>query len=36
MFNIIHDEVKDEYKPGLMRKQAGGYVWKFADEREVM
>jgi hypothetical protein len=34
--NILQVANKEEYKPGKTRKQAGGYVWKFADEREVM
>ena len=27
--NILQVASRDEYKPGLTRKQAGGYVWKF-------
>lgn len=27
--NILQVANKDEYKPGLARKQAGGFVWKF-------
>ena len=28
--NILQVANQDEYKPGLTRKQAGGYIWKFA------
>lgn len=34
--NILQVASRDEYKPGMIRKQAGGYVWKFADEKEVV
>lgn len=34
--NILQVASKDEYKPGKTRKQAGGYVWKFKEESEVM
>ena len=27
--NILQVANKDEYKPGLVRKQAGGFVWSF-------
>lgn len=27
--NILQVASKDEYKPGLIRKQAGGFIWKF-------
>lgn len=30
--NIIQVASKTEYKPGKARKQAGGYVWIYADE----
>ena len=33
--NILQVAGHEEYKPGMVRKHAGGYVWKFADE-EVM
>ena len=29
--NILQVASKDEYRPGLTRKQAGGFVWKFKD-----
>ncbi len=28
--NILQVANKTEYKPGLTRKQAGGYIWRFA------
>lgn len=34
--NILQVASKDEYKPGKIRKQAGGYAWKFKDESEVV
>lgn len=34
--NILQVASKDEYKPGKIRKQAGGYVWKLKEESEVM
>lgn len=35
--NILQVASKETYgKNGNIRKQAGGYVWKFADESEVM
>ena len=34
--NILQVANQDEYKPGMTRKQAGGYVWKFADDKEVV
>lgn len=27
--NILQVVNKDQYKPGLIRKQAGGFIWKF-------
>jgi hypothetical protein len=30
--NILQVASQDEYKPGLTRKQAGGYIWKYRDE----
>ena len=30
--NILQVARKDEYKPGLTRKQAGGFGWKFHDK----
>lgn len=30
--NILQVANKDEYKPGMTRKQAGGYIWKLAKE----
>jgi hypothetical protein len=30
--NILQVANKTEYKPGMMRKQAGGFVWRFKDE----
>lgn len=32
--NILQVATKKEYKPGKTRSQAGGYVWRFADECE--
>jgi hypothetical protein len=29
--NIIQVAAQTEYKPGLTRKQAGGYVWRYMD-----
>lgn len=34
--NILQVSSGEEYKPGKKRVQAGGYVWKFKDEREVV
>lgn len=34
--NILQVAGQEEYKPGKTRKQAGGYVWKFKDESEVV
>ena len=34
--NILQVANQDEYKPGMTRKQAGGYVWKFADDKGVV
>lgn len=31
--NILQVASKEEYRQGLMRRQAGGYVWKFKEER---
>lgn len=31
--NILQVANKDEYKPGLTRKQAGGFIWKFKEEK---
>lgn len=33
--NILQVANKDEYKPGHIRKQAGGYVWKLKAEEVV-
>ncbi len=30
--NILQVASKDEYKPGLTRKQAGGFKWRYKDE----
>lgn len=30
--NILQVASGDEYKPGKVRKQAGGYIWRFKDE----
>ncbi len=30
--NILQVANKEEYKPGLIRKQAGGFVWRFKEE----
>ncbi len=30
--NILQVAGKDEYRPGLTRSQAGGYIWKFRDD----
>lgn len=34
--NILQVASKDEYKPGKIRHTAGGFIWKFKDESEVM
>lgn len=34
--NILQVASKDEYKPGKIRRTAGGFIWKFKDESEVM
>jgi len=31
--NIHQVATKTEYKPGLTRKQAGGYIWEFSNDR---
>jgi hypothetical protein len=31
--NILQVASKDEYKPGMIRKQAGGFIWRYKDER---
>lgn len=33
--NILQVANKEEYKPNMTRKQAGGFVWKFKDEEVV-
>lgn len=33
--NIMQVASKSEYKPGKTRKQAGGFVWKYADEIQL-
>jgi hypothetical protein len=33
--NILQVANNDEYKPGMVRKQAGGYVWKFEEKGVV-
>lgn len=33
--NILQVANKDEYKPGMIRKQAGGFVWRFSDKGVV-
>lgn len=33
--NILQVANKDEYRPGLTRKQAGGFIWEFKDEYET-
>ena len=30
--NILHVASEAEYKPGKVRKQAGGFVWRYAEE----
>lgn len=30
--NILQVANRDEYKPGMIRKQAGGFIWKFKCE----
>lgn len=30
--NILQVANKEEYKPGLIRRQAGGYIWRFKKE----
>jgi hypothetical protein len=32
--NILQVANKEEYKPGKIRKQAGGYIWKYKDMKE--
>lgn len=34
--NILQVANKTQYKPGMVRKQAGGYIWKFNCESEVV
>ena len=34
--NILQVARREEYKPGLTRSQAGGFVWKFSEAREVI
>lgn len=34
--NILQVASGDEYKPGKVRKQAGGFVWKYKDEKGVV
>ena len=34
--NILQVASKDEYKPGKIRSTAGGFIWKFKDESEVV
>lgn len=34
--NILQVANGEEYKPGKVRSQAGGYIWKFAEESEVV
>lgn len=34
--NILQVANKDEYRPGKVRHQAGGFIWKFKDESEVV
>ncbi|EGT3613198.1 hypothetical protein E5N06_07555 [Clostridium perfringens] len=33
--NILQVARKEEYKPGMTRKQAGGYIWRFRDDKSV-
>ncbi|MFA5382237.1 MAG: NUMOD4 motif-containing HNH endonuclease [Candidatus Micrarchaeia archaeon] len=33
--NILQVASQDEYKPGLTRKQAGGFVWKYSKKPKV-
>lgn len=33
--NILQVASQDEYKPGKVRKQAGGFVWRFKTESET-
>ena len=34
--NILQVANCEEYKPGKVRKQAGGYIWKIKEERQVV
>lgn len=34
--NILQVANKDEYKPGKIRTQAGGYIWKIKEKSEVV
>lgn len=34
--NILQVANGEEYKPGKVRKQAGGFIWKFREESEVV
>lgn len=34
--NILQVANCEEYKPGKARKQAGGYIWKIKEERQVV
>lgn len=33
--NILQVARKEEYKPGMTRKQAGGYMWRFKNDKSV-
>lgn len=33
--NILQVANKTEYNPGLTRRQAGGFIWKFKQEKDV-
>ena len=34
--NILQVANREEYKPGKVRKQAGGFIWKLKEESEVV
>ena len=34
--NILQVANREEYKPGKVRKQAGGYIWRIKEESEVV
>lgn len=33
--NVLQVARKEEYKPGMTRKQAGGYIWRFKNDKSI-